>query len=92
MLAKTLGAGPGRARCSAPPVPMPRVRKTCRRASACSDDGYQLSEVQAKEILEMRLNRLTGLEQEKLTDEYQAAAGDHRGLIDILENPDVCSK
>src|SRR3546814_20648069 len=29
------------------------------------DDGYQLSEVQAREILEMRLHRLTGLEQEK---------------------------
>jgi DNA gyrase subunit A len=36
-----------------------------------SERGYQLSEAQAKEILEMRLHRLTGLEQEKLTDEYR---------------------
>jgi len=54
-----------------------------------SERGYQLSEVQAKEILEMRLNRLTGLEQEKLTEEYKALLETIRGLIDILENPDV---
>jgi DNA gyrase subunit A len=53
-----------------------------------SEDGYQLSEVQAKEILEMRLNRLTGLEQDKLTDEYKALLETIRGLIEILENPD----
>ncbi len=52
------------------------------------DDGYQLSEVQAKEILEMRLNRLTGLEQEKLTDEYRVLLDAIRALIEILENPD----
>ncbi len=51
-------------------------------------DGYRLSEVQAKEILEMRLNRLTGLEQEKLTDEYRQLLEVIRGLIEILENPD----
>jgi DNA gyrase subunit A len=50
--------------------------------------GYQLSEIQAKEILEMRLNRLTGLEQDKLTDEYKALLETIRGLIEILENPD----
>jgi len=53
------------------------------------EDGYQLSEVQAKEILEMRLNRLTGLEQDKLTDEYKQLLETIRGLIEILENPDV---
>jgi DNA gyrase subunit A len=51
------------------------------------ENGYQLSEPQAKEILEMRLNRLTGLEQEKLTDEYKELLGTIRGLIEILENP-----
>src|SRR3546814_20300231 len=50
-------------------------------------DGYQLSEVQAKEILEMRLHRLTGLEQEKLTDEYRQLLDTIRGLIEILESP-----
>ena len=53
------------------------------------EDGYQLSEIQAKEILEMRLNRLTGLEQEKLTDEYRQLLDVIRALIEILENPDV---
>ena len=52
------------------------------------DDGYQLSEIQAKEILEMRLHRLTGLEQDKLTDEYKQLLETIRGLIAILEDPD----
>jgi DNA gyrase subunit A len=52
-------------------------------------DGYRLSEVQAKEILEMRLNRLTGLEQEKLTDEYKQLLETIAGLIRILEHPEV---
>ena len=49
---------------------------------------YQLTEVQAKEILEMRLHRLTGLEQDKLTEEYKNLLEVIRGLIEILENPD----
>ena len=52
-------------------------------------DGYQLTEIQAQQILEMRLHRLTGLEQEKLTDEYRQLLDAIRGLIDILENPGV---
>ncbi|MBN8735102.1 MAG: DNA gyrase subunit A [Xanthomonadales bacterium] len=52
------------------------------------DDGYQLSEIQAREILEMRLHRLTGLEQDKLTDEYKLLLETIRGLIAILEDPD----
>jgi DNA gyrase subunit A len=54
-----------------------------------AEDGYRLSEQQAKEILEMRLNRLTGLEQEKLTDEYRQLLEAIAGFIRILENPDV---
>ncbi len=52
-----------------------------------SDGGYQLSEVQAKEILDMRLHRLTGLEQEKLTDEYREILRTIAGLIEILTDP-----
>ncbi|MBX3726577.1 MAG: DNA gyrase subunit A [Xanthomonadales bacterium] len=52
------------------------------------DDGYQLSEIQAKEILDMRLNRLTGLEQEKLTDEYREILRTIEALVEILTNPD----
>ncbi|MDQ3205243.1 MAG: DNA gyrase subunit A [Pseudomonadota bacterium] len=53
------------------------------------DGRYQLTEVQAQQILEMRLHRLTGLEQEKLTDEYRLLLETIRGLIEILENPNV---
>ena len=52
-------------------------------------DGYQLTEVQAQNILDMRLHRLTGLEQEKLTDEYRQLLDTIRGLIEILERPGV---
>jgi DNA gyrase subunit A len=51
-------------------------------------DGYHLSETQATEILAMRLHRLTGLEQEKLSDEYRQVLETIRGLIEILENPE----
>jgi DNA gyrase subunit A len=53
------------------------------------DGRYQLTETQAQQILEMRLHRLTGLEQEKLTDEYRQLLETIGGLIRILENPDV---
>lgn len=53
------------------------------------EDGYQLTEVQAQQILEMRLHRLTGLEQEKLTEEYKQLLETIQGLIRILENPEV---
>ncbi|SHE35230.1 DNA gyrase subunit A [Thermomonas hydrothermalis] len=53
------------------------------------DDGYQLTETQAQQILDMRLHRLTGLEQEKLTEEYRQLLDEIAGLIRILEHPDV---
>ncbi|GAA5009473.1 DNA gyrase subunit A [Pseudoluteimonas lycopersici] len=52
-------------------------------------DGYQLTDTQAQQILEMRLHRLTGLEQEKLTEEYRELLEEIRGLIRILEEPAV---
>ena len=42
--------------------------RTSPPSSACSADGYRLSEAQAQAILEMRLQRLTGLEQDKIID------------------------
>ena len=36
-----------------------------------SDQGYRLSDVQAQAILELRLQRLTGLEQDKIVGEYR---------------------
>ncbi|ADV27569.1 DNA gyrase, A subunit [Pseudoxanthomonas suwonensis 11-1] len=50
---------------------------------------YRLTEVQAQQILEMRLHRLTGLEQEKLTEEYRQLLETIRALIEILEDPEV---
>ena len=51
------------------------------------DSGYQLSPVQAQEILNMRLHRLTGLEQEKLTREYEEILERVRELLSVLSNP-----
>ena len=59
------------------------------RELGLSADGYQLSPEQAKEILEMRLAKLTGLEQEKITDEYRGLLEVIRGLIAILEDADL---
>ncbi|MGY0651152.1 DNA gyrase subunit A [Luteimonas sp. A537] len=53
------------------------------------EGGYQLTDVQAQQILEMRLHRLTGLEQEKLTEEYRQLLEAIRALIEILEDPEV---
>ncbi|MDW8479721.1 MAG: DNA gyrase subunit A [Xanthomonadales bacterium] len=51
------------------------------------EDGYRLSEAQAKEILEMRLHRLTGLEQERLGEDYRGLIAEIRELIAVLEDP-----
>src|SRR5688572_3950140 len=53
------------------------------------DSRNQLTETQGQQILEMRLHRLTGLEQDKLTEEYKQLLETIRGLIEILENPAV---
>ena len=49
--------------------------------------GYRLSEKQAQEILFMRLQRLTGLEQEKILKEYREVIDLIADLLNILENP-----
>ena len=53
-----------------------------------NDDGYRLSPAQAQSILEMRLNRLTGLEQDKVFTEYKDLLDEIEDLLDILTNPD----
>jgi len=50
-------------------------------------DGYRLSPVQAQEILNMRLHRLTGLEQEKLGQEYAEILAAIHELLRILSDP-----
>lgn len=46
--------------------------------------GYKLSDVQAQEILQMRLQRLTGLEQDKIVTEYKEVMDIIADLLDIL--------
>jgi len=53
------------------------------------EDGYQLSPTQAQAILDLRLQKLTGLEQEKLSDEYREILEQIRELIRILSEPDA---
>jgi DNA gyrase subunit A len=45
---------------------------------------YRLSEVQAQEILQMRLQRLTGLEQDKIVQEYREVISEITDFLDIL--------
>ena len=52
-----------------------------------SGDVYRLSEAQAQEILQMRLQRLTGLEQDKIVQEYREVIGQIVDLLDILATP-----
>ena len=51
-------------------------------------DEYKLSDVQAQEILQLRLQRLTGLEQEKIVNEYHEIMDTIIDLLDILSNSD----
>ena len=51
-------------------------------------DGYRLSETQAQRILELQLQRLTGLEQDKIVAEYKAVMETIADLLDILAKPE----
>ncbi|MGI9343541.1 MAG: DNA gyrase subunit A [Gammaproteobacteria bacterium] len=52
------------------------------------DDGYRLSPTQAQAILDLRLNRLTGLEQEKIIKEYKELLVNIKEFTEILADPD----
>ena len=49
---------------------------------------YQLSLVQAKAILDLRLHRLTGLEQDKIKEEYNLKIKEIKDYVDILSDPE----
>ncbi|HTR05220.1 MAG TPA: DNA gyrase subunit A [Paraburkholderia sp.] len=53
-----------------------------------ADGLYRLSDTQAQEILQMRLQRLTGLEQDKIIGEYREVMAQIADLLDILARPD----
>ncbi|HCH57972.1 MAG TPA: DNA gyrase subunit A, partial [Gammaproteobacteria bacterium] len=49
---------------------------------------YQLSQKQAQAILDLKLHRLTGLEKDKIFDEFNELLERIKHLLDILQNPD----
>ncbi|KAF4533592.1 hypothetical protein B566_EDAN005639 [Ephemera danica] len=53
-----------------------------------SEQGYRLSDTQAQAILELRLQRLTGLEQDKIVGEYKDVMAKILDLLDILARPE----
>ena len=53
-----------------------------------TDEGYRLTDVQAQAILDLRLHRLTGLEQDKIIKEYEDLLDKIANLLDILGSPD----
>src|SRR5210317_2184620 len=54
-----------------------------------ADGRYRLSAVQAQAILDLRLHRLTGLEQDKIINEYKEILVKIKEYSDILANPDL---
>ena len=56
-----------------------------------ADGLYRLSDTQAHEILQMRLQRLTGLEQDKIVNEYKEVMAEIDDLLDILVRPERVS-
>ncbi len=60
--------------------------KTPQDARAALINNYALSEIQAQAILDMKLQRLTGLEREKIIEDYKETLKDIAKLKSILEN------
>ena len=55
-------------------------------------NGYKLSDHQAQEILQLRLQRLTGLEQDKVVSEYKEVLDEIIDLLNILDTPERVTK
>jgi DNA gyrase subunit A len=53
-----------------------------------TESGYRLSGAQAQAILDLRLHRLTGLEQGKISNEYSDLIDNIQLFVEILSNPD----
>jgi DNA gyrase subunit A len=70
-----------------------RAESTASRPEGLSPEfglqkkGYRLSDVQAQQILELRLQRLTALEQDKIVTEYKDTIDRIVDLIDVLAKP-----
>lgn len=87
LMARTWGAG-------AVPEMLRRAGDISTRPEGLSADAgfregaYRLSETQAQAILEMRLHRLTGLEQDKIVEEFKQLLEAIKDLTDILARPE----
>jgi DNA gyrase subunit A len=66
--------------------------ETLTREFGLQGEGYKLSDVQAQRILEMQLQRLTGLEQDKILSEYREVIANIEDLLDILARPERVTK
>ncbi len=51
------------------------------------EDGYRLSDEQAQAIIDLQLRRLTGLERDRIRDEYREVMAAIADLLDILDRP-----
>jgi DNA gyrase subunit A len=60
--------------------------EACRALRHAGRRLYRLSDDQAQEILQMRLQRLTGLEQDKIVGEYKDVMAQIADLLDILSS------
>ncbi len=76
------------------PQMLERAGQVVTRPAGLADEfglvegGYRLSDVQAQAILDLRLHRLTGLEQDKIWAEFQELLEQIRDLEDILARPE----
>ena len=66
-----------------------RSSENTESARKSLQDQFELTEIQAKAIVEMRLRQLTGLEQEKLRDEFEELNKTIERLKNILSNKDL---
>ena len=69
-----------------------RAAKSPQEAIENLKARFELDEIQARAIVEMRLRQLTGLEQEKLRAEYAEVMKLIEYLNSILEDPELCKK
>ena len=68
-------------------VPLIKESASSQEAQKALIDAYELSEEQAKAILDMKLSRLTGLEQESIKEEHASLLEQIADFKDILANP-----
>ena len=86
LLAKRWGAGMVQAMLEQAGDGASRPEGIAKEYGLQDDGNYQLSQAQAEAILELKLHRLTALEQDKIINEYKALLEKIKDLIDILSD------